>query len=852
MMSALKANKTNKNPSQSQSLNECNRRRCPRRLGSCPPIPPTTSVAVLHSIGLQKLTKTTSPTSAISPAAGIIGVCSGINNSSSKFSIENPTSAYVQHQSHLGNRLRTTTSTLTVYLLIFVVLYGFTNFGVQCGTGAVRPGTGNPSPRLPRTSASQLNNGTGYKFGTKASNQTRNGNLRTRLTDVPIQEQQLLNIFEVIISTLEGKLKRIDNLDKAVEHLMRRVEALDNRVGDNIVKTDSVITKLRNIDTKISYDFQITTLPTASSLDSDTDQDSDSVGATTRARNPRTSTNLDSRLVQLDQKVSDIDSKLEGLKNQIDNNFLQVDDINAEASEKKPISMNVIEITKAMNAEVMNHVTLELGQLRGTTDNIDKKLQFHINIVSENVGRMLRMVSDIHEAVVDHNEQLNALNATTTALPLIKSSKIDALVKQIRPMVSVSEKMDEVWDVVVGTKSSVDHLLPKSDELLTQTQRQERAISDIHNDLKTKTNLIINNLDMVEKRLKKQEDDVSLLAQRPVPPELLMDPTIDRLVEYDPNRYSVIEEFTEPIPTTPIVASSTSTTPVTTTTTTISNPSTTTIAFQNQTSSKPLSRKGGIIFPSVKNKPSVVNSTFSTDILTLKDVKGFSCVDLLNVGMRQSGVFYLQIRGTTYWFLKVFCEQEIADGGWTVIQRRDDFGEPRENFNRDWADYKNGFGDPAKEFWLGNENIYMLTNNEDYALRVELEDFEGNKRYAQYSHFKIHSEADYYKLEIDGYEGNAGDSLNDPWYGSNNSPFSTYNRDNDRSSLNCASMLKGGWWWKSCGRGLNGLYLHDPQDLTARQGIVWFRWRGWDYTLKKATMMIRPRAPQPMSTVTTS
>ncbi|KAJ8951344.1 hypothetical protein NQ318_009280 [Aromia moschata] len=91
--------------------------------------------------------------------------------------------------------------------------------------------------------------------------------------------------------------------------------------------------------------------------------------------------------------------------------------------------------------------------------------------------------------------------------------------------------------------------------------------------------------------------------------------------------------------------------------------------------------------------------------------------------------------------------------------------------------------------------------------------------------------------------------LNDPWYGSNNSPFSTYNRDNDRSSLNCASMLKGGWWWKSCGRGLNGLYLNDPQDLTARQGnlvlvvsgIVWFRWRGWDYTLKKSVMMIKPK-----------
>ena len=67
-----------------------------------------------------------------------------------------------------------------------------------------------------------------------------------------------------------------------------------------------------------------------------------------------------------------------------------------------------------------------------------------------------------------------------------------------------------------------------------------------------------------------------------------------------------------------------------------------------------------------------------------------------------------------------------------MIQRRDDYGgENRENFNRDWDDYKSGFGDPDREFWLGNENIYMLTNAEDYSLRVELEDFEGNKRYLQ-------------------------------------------------------------------------------------------------------------------------
>lgn len=83
----------------------------------------------------------------------------------------------------------------------------------------------------------------------------------------------------------------------------------------------------------------------------------------------------------------------------------------------------------------------------------------------------------------------------------------------------------------------MDDLLPKSDELLTQTQRQERAINEIHTDLRLKTNKIIENLEGVENRLRKQEDDVANFAQRPIPAELLLDPTIDRLVEYDSNRF---------------------------------------------------------------------------------------------------------------------------------------------------------------------------------------------------------------------------------------------------------------------------------------------------------------------------
>ncbi|XP_072931178.1 uncharacterized protein [Epargyreus clarus] len=681
----------------------------------------------------------------------------------------------------------------------------------------------------------------------------RNFTLSSR-TSVRNREQYIFNVFEVIVSTLETKLQRIENLDKAVEHLMRRVEALDSRVNDNIHKTDAIISKLGNLDLKLFSHIN-------------RDEVEDNTESTVKQDNGNKISDaqlLDRKLESLDQKVSDIDSKLVGLKNQIDNNFLPVDDINAEASEKKPINLNVIEIAKGLNSEVINEITKEVDQLRTSMSTVDRKLQFHINLVSENLGKVLYMMADVHAAIVEPeaasinvNNLFKNRTATSTQSPVSKSSKIDTLVNKIIPMMSVSEKMDEVWDVVVGTKSSVDDLVPKSDELLTQTQRQERAIGQIHNDLRVKTNLIIENLDMVEKRLKKQEDDVATLAQRPVPAELLLDPTIDRLVEYAPNRYRVDEPSTDPSTTT-----AANTTPATSTinnsASSVTGPSASTAAAATVTvtpsngngsstvSPRPASRKGGIIFPSVKNKPIIGNNTFASDIVAnYKDVKGYSCVDLLNAGMRESGVYYLQIRGTTYWFLKVFCEQNVADGGWTVIHRRDDYGIPAENFNRDWSDYKNGFGDPSKEFWLGNENIYMLTNNDDYMLRVELEDFDGNKRYAQYSHFKIYSEAEYYKLEIDGYEGTAGDSLNDPWYGSNNSPFSTYNRDNDRSSLNCASMLKGGWWWKSCGRGLNGLYLHDPQDLTARQGIVWFRWRGWDYTLKRASMMIKPKGLQP-------
>jgi len=57
---------------------------------------------------------------------------------------------------------------------------------------------------------------------------------------------------------------------------------------------------------------------------------------------------------------------------------------------------------------------------------------------------------------------------------------------------------------------------------------------------------------------------------------------------------------------------------------------------------------------------------------------------------------------------------------------------------------------------LGNELLYLLTSNRKYKLRIDMEDFDGQKIYAEYSSFSISSSADRYRLTVSGYTGDAG------------------------------------------------------------------------------------------------
>lgn len=86
-----------------------------------------------------------------------------------------------------------------------------------------------------------------------------------------------------------------------------------------------------------------------------------------------------------------------------------------------------------------------------------------------------------------------------------------------------------------------------------------------------------------------------------------------------------------------------------------------------------------------------------------------------------------------------------------------------------------GFGNIDGEYWLGLDNIYKLSNQDNYKLMIELEDWSEKKVYAEYSSFRLEPESDYYRLRLGTYQGNAGDSM--MWH--NGKQFTTLDRDKD-------------------------------------------------------------------------
>ncbi|XP_007560436.1 angiopoietin-related protein 6 [Poecilia formosa] len=210
------------------------------------------------------------------------------------------------------------------------------------------------------------------------------------------------------------------------------------------------------------------------------------------------------------------------------------------------------------------------------------------------------------------------------------------------------------------------------------------------------------------------------------------------------------------------------------------------------------------------------------------------CQHVLDSGETTSGIYLIHLQSANRLF-QAWCEQSQAQGGWTVIQRRQDGSV---NFFRTWEQYKQGFGNLNGEYWLGLEHLYWLTQQAKYKLRVVLEDWQARQVSAEYDSFHLEPENDWYRLRLGQYHGNAGDSLS--WH--NNKAFTTLDRDKDSYPGNCAHYQKGGWWYHMCAHSnLNGMWYRGGHYRSRYQdGVYWAEFHGGSYSLKKVSMMIKP------------
>ncbi|XP_040295933.1 microfibril-associated glycoprotein 4-like isoform X2 [Bufo bufo] len=217
------------------------------------------------------------------------------------------------------------------------------------------------------------------------------------------------------------------------------------------------------------------------------------------------------------------------------------------------------------------------------------------------------------------------------------------------------------------------------------------------------------------------------------------------------------------------------------------------------------------------------------------------CSDMAAQGLTSDGVYLIYPGGANAPPVPVYCDMSSAGGPWTVFQKRFDGSV---DFYRGWKEYKNGFGKANGEYWLGLQNIYLLTQKRSYCLRVDLGDFENDTRYGTYdtfslSQFAIDPEEDGYKLHIGTFKnGDPNKPIGDSLRSQNEMNFSTSDNDRDTYSGNCAINFQGASWYKDChSANLNGLYLKGKTSQYAK-GMTWSGWKGQYYSLKTSEMKI--------------
>ncbi|XP_077557292.1 techylectin-5A-like [Haemaphysalis longicornis] len=230
-----------------------------------------------------------------------------------------------------------------------------------------------------------------------------------------------------------------------------------------------------------------------------------------------------------------------------------------------------------------------------------------------------------------------------------------------------------------------------------------------------------------------------------------------------------------------------------------------------------------------------------------KAVRPRHCGHLRHAGQTSNGVYTIYPIAADESGQRVYCDMETDGGDWTVIQRRGQYGNHRMYFYKNWEEYASGFGNPKKEYWIGNRAIHALTSGEEQmTLRVML-DNNTKTLTIDYRRFKISSEHDNFSISVGDYVGPEGWDTMIP---ANGQPFFTFDRNTAKNSSegNCAKKYHGAWWHKfpCTTSNLNGLNFNGAHFFTDH-GIHWLRYDTnsegvlWmQYSFPWVHMMIRP------------
>ncbi|KPU74297.1 uncharacterized protein Dana_GF27955 [Drosophila ananassae] len=180
-----------------------------------------------------------------------------------------------------------------------------------------------------------------------------------------------------------------------------------------------------------------------------------------------------------------------------------------------------------------------------------------------------------------------------------------------------------------------------------------------------------------------------------------------------------------------------------------------------------------------KNLTSQINVLSQNLTITIEKLG--KCVDPNPCNNVSKDIYQIRLPGVSAF------EAPCNGSGWMVIQRRMD---GRVNFNRNWVEYRDGFGNLAGEFFLGLEKLHLITQSRQHELLIHLGKLDGSTAFEKYDNFRIGSEKDSYPLQSVGNPtGGAGDTLTKYHL---NMKFSTIDRDNDVAYRNCASYMGGG------------------------------------------------------------